>query len=360
VAIWDTGVDVSVFPERLHANPKERLDGEDTDGNGFIDDLHGVAYDLHWNKTPDLLYPLGDAEHRRDELLAKVKGYFDLQASIDSPEAAALKQDVAKLDPQDVTPYFEDLGRCAIWVHGTHVAGIVAEGNPSVRISVARLTADYRAVPEPPTVEDARKGARAFKETVDYFKSRGVRVVNMSWGINFKSFERDLELNGIGKDGKERAEMAREMFGILKKGLHEAIQSASEILFVAGAGNEDADVTFDEFIPASFDLPNVLSVGAVDQAGEPTSFTNIGDEVDVYANGFEVESFVPGGGRMAFSGTSMSSPNAANLAAKLIALKPSLTPEQVVDMIFRGCDKVGDERPILLINPRRSIELLGV
>jgi hypothetical protein len=358
VAIWDTGMDAGVFPGLMHENPAERLDGKDSDGNGFVDDRHGIAYDLHWQRVPELLYPLGDAASREGELREKMKGYFDLQASIDSPEAAALKKEVVALKPEEVTPYFEDLGRYGIYVHGTHVGGIVAEGNPHVRMVGARLTADYHVVPEAPTMEDARRAAKAVKETVDYFKSSGVRVVNMSWGVNFKTFEQALEVNGIGKDADERAEMARELFAVHKKGLYEALESAPEILFVCAAGNEDSDVKFDEFIPAAFDLPNVLTVGAVDQAGEPTSFTSFGQ--DVYGNGFEVESYLPGGKRMKLSGTSMSSPNVANLAAKLLALQSSLTTKQLVDIILRGCDRMeeGDQQ-LLLINPKRSVELLG-
>jgi len=85
-------------------------------------------------------------------------------------------------------------------------------------------------------------------------------------------------------------------------------------------------VAFNVFVPAAFELPNLLVVGAVDQAGRRTSFTSMGKNVVVYGNGFEVDSFVPGGQRMKMSGTSMASPHVTNLAAKLVALKPQLTP----------------------------------
>ena len=44
VGIWDTGVDASVFPGQLWRNPAEVLDGRDNDGNGFVDDLHGIGW----------------------------------------------------------------------------------------------------------------------------------------------------------------------------------------------------------------------------------------------------------------------------------------------------------------------------
>ena len=102
-----------------------------------------------------------------------------------------------------------------------------------------------------------------------------------------------------------------------------------------------------------------MMVGAVDQAGRRTGFTSSGRRVRVYANGFEVDSNVPGGGRMKMSGTSMASPNALNLAAKLFAVKPALTPQQVVSLIERGADTVDGQEGLKLINPRRSLELLA-
>jgi subtilisin family serine protease len=111
-------------------------------------------------------------------------------------------------------------------------------------------------------------------------------------------------------------------------------------------------------IPASFELPNLMVVAAVDQAGDPTNFTSGGRNVVVYANGFEVDSYVPGGERMAFSGTSMASPNVVNLAAKLFALDPELTPVEVKELIINGATPRGGEEDMLLIHPRRSADLL--
>ena len=179
----------------------------------------------------------------------------------------------------------------------------------------------------------------------------------MSWGTSLKEVESGLEANGIGKDAEERGKIAREIFDIYRDGLYNALKSAPDILFVIAAGNSDNDVTFDEVIPSSFDLPNVLTVGAVDQAGEETGFTSFGKSVAVYANGFEVKSYIPGGEQLAFSGTSMAAPNVTNLAGKLFALNPKLTVAQVIDLIKSGTDSSEDGR-IKLINPKNSVETL--
>jgi subtilisin family serine protease len=85
--------------------------------------------------------------------------------------------------------------------------------------------------------------------------------------------------------------------------------------------------------------------------------TSYGGTVVVDADGYEVESVVPGGGILKGSGTSMASPNVTNLAAKLFALDPSLTPEQVVDLIELGATTSEDSRRHL-IDEKRSVALL--
>ena len=53
----------------------------------------------------------------------------------------------------------------------------------------------------------------------------------------------------------------------------------------------------------------------------------------------------------------MASPNVVNLAAKLFALDPSLTPAQVIDLIKRGATASEDGRRHL-IDEKRSVALL--
>ena len=181
----------------------------------------------------------------------------------------------------------------------------------------------------------------------------------MSWGGSISGVEDGLEMHGIGATPEERKQLARKIFDIGFNSLRDAMASAPEILFVVAAGNSDSDNEFEEFLPSSIELPNVLTVGAVDQAGEETGFTSFG-KVDVYANGFEVESYVPGGDRLKYSGTSMSSPNVVNLAAKLLAVDPDLTVAELRGLIEDGCDEAqAGTRTVRLINPRQSMELLG-
>jgi subtilisin family serine protease len=249
----------------------------------------------------------------------------------------------------------EDINLVADWAHGSHVTGIATDGNPFAQVVIARITFDYHFIPEVPTLEQAQKDCAAYAAVVDYFKQNGVRVVNMSWGGSLKDFEDAFEANGAGGTAEERKKLSRQLFEIGKVGLFEAMKGAPNILFVVAAGNSNDNIKFDEFIPSSFQLPNMITVGAVDQAGEETSFSAFGPMVNVHANGYEVESYIPGGRRLKLSGTSMASPQVANLAGKLIALDPALTPEEVKQLILDGCDRNGR---VNLISPAKSVALL--
>lgn len=346
VAIWDSGVDTAVFDGLLVT---ERGEGDDID-------VAGIAFDLEGRRSDGLLPPLGDAAGRIGQIMNHMKGFLDVRAGVDSPEAQRLRTLLGELKPDEVQALLEDLSLCGNYTHGTHVAGIAAAGNPFIRILPARLTFDHRMTPTLPTVERARRMAEVYRETVEYFTLKGVRVANLSWGGGLKNVESALEKNAAGGDAAERAALAREIFEIEKAGLREALESVPDILFIVAAGNSDNDVEFEEMIPSSFDLPNVLVVGAVNRAGLPTGFTSFGRTVRVYANGFEVESYVPGGERLKLSGTSMAAPQVTNLAAKLLAVEPDLTPAGVIERILAATDASPTDRPLRLIHPHRAMK----
>ena len=361
IGIWDAGVDMTALPEpHRFVNPGETVDGRDNDGNGFVDDVHGIAYDRSRSVrlVGTLADPTGNVTREIRTLQRLAKGSIDMQAGLRSPEATELQNAISALKRDEVQGFMEELGFYTAYMHGTHVAGIAIEGNPAARILAARMTYDHRQPPVPHTMEMARFNARMFEETVAYFRAQGVKVVNMSWRYNGASIEGSLAVNGVGGDADARKALARKMFDIEKNALYEAIKGAPDILFVCGSGNESNDADFSEYIPASFDLPNLVTVGAVDIEGKRTSFTTEGKSVDFFANGHEILSLVPGGDKLRISGTSMASPQVANLAAKLLAIDPTLRPTALVELIRKGSEPSAEDPEIRLINARKTIGML--
>lgn len=359
VAIWDTGVDTPLFGSRVWTNARETPgNGRDDDANGFVDDVHGIGW--AWDGEPragDLraleLSPADLARAREN-----INGFMDVQAGIDSPAAQELRRRLAGMSKDDVKPLIESVLFYSAYAHGTHVAGIVIRGNPAARLLNVRFEAPYRVVPPPPTAAWAAAWAREVERAVGYYRKAGVRVVNMSFGFSSEELERALEMNGVGATPQERRGLAMQCFDTLKGAFKTAIAGAPGILFVAAAGNSNESNRFNEFVPASFDLPNVLTVGAVDQAGDEAAFTSFG-KVDLYANGYAVESVLPGGEKHRWSGTSMASPQVVNLAAKLLAVHPRLAAPEVRKLILEGADtkQVSSGRSIRLLNAARSFDL---
>jgi hypothetical protein len=342
VAVWDGGVDTTLFGDRVVK------DG----GAPAV-----IAFDRYTKPATGALQPIPvELRSRIPQLKSRLKGFSDLQSNIDSPEASEVKQYLSTLKPDEYKGAIEELGLAGNWMHGTHVAGITMAGNPYARLVTGRIEFDWHLLPDPcPTRELALRDARNQQAYVDFFKRHGVRVVNMSWGGNVKGIEEQLELCNIGKSPDERKQLARDYFEIQKTALTKAFASAPGILFITAAGNSNEDASFSEDIPAGIALPNLMTVGAVDKAGDEASFTSYGPTVVVHANGYQVESTIPGGDKLAESGTSMASPQVANLAAKILAVNPKLTPQQVIAVIRDTADKTADGRRTL-VNPKKALQ----
>jgi hypothetical protein len=347
VGIWDSGVDVSLFGDKVFNDPHPTASGD-----------HGLAFTDDGQPVKGWLYPLTPEQQKEyPEFRNDVKGRLDLQSGVDSPEAEALEKKMSTMTPQQMHEEMELNKFIGFYIHGTHVAGIASRGNPAVRLVVARFDDQLPDLPFPPTPEWAHRMAADFQQMSEYFRTRNVRVVNMSWGDDPMEFEQWLSKTGGPTDPAQRKQRAAELYSIWHDAVESAIKNAPNTLFICAAGNSDSNASFLRDVPAGLRLPNLIAVGAVNQAGEETSFTSYGPTVIVDADGYQVESYVPGGAKMKLSGTSMASPNVVNLAAKLFALDPSLTPAQVIDLIRQGATTSKDGRRHL-IDEKKSVELL--
>ena len=198
--------------------------------------------------------------------------------------------------------------------HGTHVSGIIgAVGNNGLGVAGANWNVRIMAL---------KCGSAdliyysAVIEAMEYALNEGAKISNHSWG-------------GFGAS----------------QALYDAMKVAGEQghLIVAAAGNYGIDI--DDFVlpfvPAGFDLDNIISVGSSDDADAMSSFSNYGkDSVDLFAPGSSILSTVPTNAYATKSGTSMASPMVAGVAALIRSMNPQMGYADVKAGILNGTDAV--------------------
>ncbi|MDV6330101.1 S8 family serine peptidase [Asticcacaulis sp. 201] len=355
VAIWESGFDTSLFPGQMAVDPAEPLDGKDNDGNGIVDDVNGPTYDYNIRPTQAAL-PVASPwlAARLGLQMAVEKGQLDLNYGADTPEARffALRAREASTQEQtdDVRGETEFMAR----THATWVASVVADDAPFIRLYNANVY-PYGANPDAmPVLEaDIDRWIAAMPRLASRLKGGGVRIVNMSWEIKADEFTDLLLSTGAEADADKAKLRGEAMASRMRAALWAFIQSCPDILFVASAGNANQLAGATDASPQSFDLPNILVVGATGMNGRPTSFTSFGKFVKVYAPGEGITVRAPGGMVMRASGTSFSAPLTARAAAQMLAVCPGLTPSQLIAGLIATAS-VG-EGDLKLIDPSRAV-----
>ncbi len=179
--------------------------------------------------------------------------------------------------------------------HGTHVAGTVAalDNNTGV-VGVANQASLYAVKV---LDQDGFGYLSTIVQGVQWCVTHKMQVVNMSLGAK------------KGNQTFQSAVLAAYKAGIVQ---------------VAAAGNSYGDAVA---FPGRY--TQVIAVTALDQSGQPASFNSLGPQVALIAPGVDIRSTWKGGGYNNLSGTSMASPHVAGAVALKLALKPSLSPDQV-------------------------------
>ena len=202
--------------------------------------------------------------------------------------------------------------------HGTHCAGIIgAEGNNGVGITGVNWNVQIM-----PLRFMSRGGfgtTRAAIEAINYVIERkqagvNVRVISASWGSTQRS-----------------------------RALEDAIRRAGDegILFIAASGNSSADADRSPHYPASYDLPNVISVAALNRRDELASFSNYGARrVHIAAPGAEILSTWLGNQFEEHSGTSMATPVVSGVAALVLAVEPNLSVRELRERLLSSVDSL--------------------
>ncbi|MFF9687879.1 S8 family serine peptidase [Streptomyces sp. NPDC014623] len=138
-------------------------------------------------------------------------------------------------------------------------------------------------------------------------------------------------LDWIARNAEQPAVVNASLGGPASSAVDDAFDAlaAQGTLPVVAAGNEDQDAC--DVSPARAD--GVLAVGASDARDRQATFSNWGSCVWLYAPGVDIVSAGLGGGSTTLSGTSMSSPHVAGVAALHMERKPDATPQEVADRL---------------------------
>lgn len=190
--------------------------------------------------------------------------------------------------------------------HGSHCSGTIgARGNDGK--GLVGVNWDVRIMGLKFLSKDGSGSLDGALKAIDYASKMGAHVLSNSWG------------GGGASD-------------TLKQAIERS--NAAGAVFVAAAGNESNNNDASPSYPASYDVPNMISVAAVDNRGLIASFSNYGKKsVHVGAPGVNIKS-VTTTGYESWSGTSMATPHVSGIAALLISHESKLTNIDVKNRIL--------------------------
>src|SRR6266508_2886436 len=195
--------------------------------------------------------------------------------------------------------------------HGTHVAGTIgAVGDNG--IGVTGVNWNVRVMPLKFLSSTGTGTTADAISAVLYAAAKGADVLNNSWA------------------GDEYSQA-----------LGDAIADADAhgSLFVAAAGNDGRDNDATPTYPASYELPNVVSVAATDDTDDLAFFSNAGRRsVDLGAPGVNIYSTWPGASYRDLSGTSMAAPHVAGAAALVKSAFPTATDMGIKAFLLDSVD----------------------
>lgn len=145
--------------------------------------------------------------------------------------------------------------------------------------------------------------------------------------------------------------------------VYDAIDYANDrdSIFVAAAGNDSSDNDLLPQYPASYDLPNVISVAATDENDNLADFSNYGDSsVDLAAPGVNIVSTYLNGETSNLQGTSMACPLVAGALGLYASYDPNISPAAAKQLLLASVDSVASLQGKVLTAGRLNVHNMFV
>ena len=190
--------------------------------------------------------------------------------------------------------------------HGSHVTGIIKSIFPDAKILCLKY---YN--PD----ASGQKNLDSTIEALDYAVKKNVDIINYSGG---------------------GPESSKKELRILKEAMKKGI------LIIAAAGNEKSDIDKKEnaYYPASYKLPNIITVTAHDKDADLLSSANYGSKsVDISAPGHRIKSIFPNNQTGFLSGTSQATAFVTGAVALLKSHYPRISTLKIKKIIRSSADK---------------------
>ena len=215
--------------------------------------------------------------------------------------------------------------------HGTHVCGIIGavmdngKGIAGILPDAEICAYSIQGASTDPNVADPDKtfiNEYQYKYALAKMILSGCRVINVSMGASTPG--------GCAWQGEIDPFLTR----MRNKGL--------DFLIIQSAGNKDIDaVNNGIFVNCTENRDRIIVVTAADLEDSSPSYavrpgSNWGSRVDLIAPGESILSCMPGNKYGQLGGTSMAAPHVSAAAALCFSLNPSLTGEQVKDILLRS------------------------
>lgn len=363
VAVIDNGFDIGHedLKNSIWTNTKEIPgNGIDDDHNGYVDDVHG--WNFRGDKNGHIIdaeqsgatqtytafkdkYENTDISHLTDdekklfaiykkaraqyfETLKTTKDSADLKYAynVDYNSSKLIQNDDSKANNHSYgSPVITSTEALS---HGTHVAGIIAATRNNGK-GVDGIAGNVRIMTIIATTGPGDERDKDIANGIIYAVNNGARVINMSFSKRYSPY---------------------------KKLVDSAVQYAEQkqVLIIHASGNEGNNNDTANYYPIAYyenghKAANFITVGwsrPLFNYRLAHPYSGYGkNNVDLFAPGSDIFSTVPGDSYDYKSGSSMSTPCVTGVAALLLSYFPSLTAEQVKDILLRSSFK-----PNILVN----------